>query len=289
MVRRVRVTLFALGLVITVALGLGLYFRMERIRAEADTSAVERKNADSRKRLARLLERIADVESGNEGLKKSFADLGGAELAAREEHWRAWLARAQAVRNSPKFRRMRDQRNRAIIDQRYAAFFRAAHLSPGEISAFEKLTVDFEEKTGSLPAQGTPASAASNPGALDAQAEYAANVRALLGEATFEAMQDYDRTEPARAVADELAGQVYFTDSPLSADQATQLEAAIMANRSTDPSQGDSINWQGVLAQVGAALAPAQIAGLQAIQAERLYQYRVDQAMGAQMVGAGTP
>jgi hypothetical protein len=57
------------------------------------------------------------------------------------------------------------------------------------------------------------------------------NMRALLGDAGFQQYQNYTRTLPIRNVVADVAGQLYDTDTPLTAAQALTIASASSPSR----------------------------------------------------------
>ena len=90
-------------------------------------------------------------------------------------------------------------------------------------------------------------------------------IRRVLGDAGYAEYQAFD-TAP-RFTADALAGQLYATDTPLTAEQADRLMQAVRANTGVPILDGSiqypgATDWAAVIAQAEAVLAPSQLAVL---------------------------
>ena len=138
------------------------------------------------------------------------------------------------------------------------------------------------------------------------QAEVA-KLRKMLGEDAFKQFAQYTATMAERNVADQMAGQLYFTDAPLTAAQADQLAQILAQNRyspqaePTSTLNGIHITPQALQARVGqvmqqqgmsmmdwlapvtdaavskaqAVLTPAQLAALKQVQAQQVTQIQL--------------
>src|SRR5262249_5520646 len=66
-----------------------------------------------------------------------------------------------------------------------------------------------------------------------------AALRATLGDAGFAAFEQYSSTIPQRNVAEQLAGQLYNTNEPLTSQQAEQL-VQVLAQNQFNPRAGSA-------------------------------------------------
>lgn len=148
-----------------------------------------------------------------------------------------------------------------------------------------------------------------------------AKLAALLGDEQFRAFQRYTSTIAERNVADQIASQLYYTDTPLTGQQAEQLAQVLVQNRFTpqaEPSPTSTLNGtfitpQALNARVGQAmqqggmnlmdwlapvtdaaiaraqtvLAPPQLAMLKQVQAQQVTQFQL--APPPPLSGPGAP
>jgi len=100
--------------------------------------------------------------------------------------------------------------------------------------------------------------------------EKTAQLQALLGPQGFEQFREATRQAPLRTLVTQLAASSYYTPSPVTADQAAQLQS-LLAALSADYQDGgtanaSSVNWDQALAQAQAFLSPSQLAILARLQ-----------------------
>jgi len=135
------------------------------------------------------------------------------------------------------------------------------------------------------------------------------NLHTLMGDELFKRFQQYTGTIPERNVADQVAAQLYYTDTPLTAPQADQLAQVLAQNRfsgqpkpsPTTTMNGTFITPRALSARVGqvmqqqgmtmidwlapvtdaavaraqTVLTPAQLAALQQVQAQQVTQIQL--------------
>ena len=136
-----------------------------------------------------------------------------------------------------------------------------------------------------------------------------AKLRTLLGDDAFKLFAQYTATMAERNVADQMAGQLYYTDTPLTVQQADQLAQILAQNRyapQSTPSPTSTLNGthiipQALVARVGqvmqqqgmtmmdwlapvtdaavakaqVVLTPAQLAALKQVQAQQVTQIQL--------------
>ncbi len=99
-------------------------------------------------------------------------------------------------------------------------------------------------------------------------AEREARLRALLGDTGFVRFKTYEDSNLAPAM--QVASSLYFTDTPLTTDQATQLTAIFAALKDRHPGYGHDprVFWSAVVERASAVLRPDQMSPLAAMRAE---------------------
>jgi len=146
-----------------------------------------------------------------------------------------------------------------IVDWNNAQFFgpllQAAGLSPDQVQRAEYLIGQKETFEG----YGPEIAFGATPGS-QAYSDIEAELKQTLGTAGVAAMDNYEIT---RSIGG-LAGTLYDTDTPLSADQASQLtQVLVSTNRGI--AAGDSwyhlqnTDWDAALAQASQFLSPPQL------------------------------
>ena len=145
---------------------------------------------------------------------------------------------------------------KAVAAMAYGSFFRSADLTPSQIAQFESACAQsWIEQMKITPRQiatGGPHTPPEN------------QMRAILGDATYQQLQNYGPTVYAHFMASSLAGNL--TEASFSADQLDQL-AQILASNNPLPNPAYSldltssiaaIDWETVLAQARAVFSAAQ-------------------------------
>jgi RNA polymerase sigma factor (sigma-70 family) len=205
---------------------------------------------------------------------------------------------------------------------RYGPFFKTANLSPEQqrqvLNAMQEFAGWQLDLMAALRGQGygvgnVPKSPQSQAElqklAADKSAAMEASLRSALGDDLYGKYKQYGNTIPERNVTDQLASQLYYTDAPLTAQQAEQLAQVLVQSRFTPqptPSSGNTLGGtfispqafsrriaqtmqQGgmtmldfaapvtdaALERAQAVLTPAQLGVLQQVQAQQAAQFQL--------------
>jgi hypothetical protein len=114
---------------------------------------------------------------------------------------------------------------------RYGPLYRQLGLTADQVAAFEQALAERNQSTLDIwAAAAKQGLSSSDPSILKMTSgpirALEAKLREILGTG-FEAYQEYEKTQTARAVVSNLAGNLYYTDSPLTAAQGDLLARAI--------------------------------------------------------------
>jgi hypothetical protein len=179
------------------------------------------------------------------------------------------LSITDLIRNEPDAEVLFLATKRAELTARYGPLFRTLGLTPAQVAAFQDHVVRREEARMDLAeASRTQGPAASRAAIMtlqqQADAAYAEAQRALLGEAGYRQLQDYERVSNTRSMVSAIAGAAVLENAPFSAEQADRLVQAI-ANTSDSYRRGGpvvnaEIDWAAVEAHARTILSPAQFA-----------------------------
>jgi len=179
---------------------------------------------------------------------------------------------------------------RANVDTQFRSLLQRLGLSPVQIGQWEAAAAEH-----SLMMRDIVTAAADqgltprDPGVialLQSETKQWENQQAdLVGADASAQLDDYTRVLPAAQIANELAGRVFGSDSPLTAAQGSQL-TQIMANASATYKQGgganpNSIDWDSALAQAQGVLSASQLAALQAVSVNRQIRMQLSQRVAA--------
>ena len=170
--------------------------------------------------------------------------------------------------------RMRLTAYRAGLANTYGALYRSLGLMPAEIDAFEDLMTGSAETMYDLDvvtvADGLDG-ASPELAELKKQAveELRAEQRALLGDAGYRQLQQFNRVEPIQRLVEVIANATNFPPEPLTDSQAQRL-AVVVENASSSyqnggMANGASVDWSSVLAQAAGLLSANQMHGLQLV------------------------
>jgi hypothetical protein len=215
---------------------------------------------------------------------------------------------------------------------RYDGFFKTAGLSAEQqeriLSVLKEARAASLDLLGALHAQGYDRGAGENPKtvtemfmktAREAMQRREAGLRAVLGDEGFTAMQQYHDTISARNVAEQMAGQLYDTSEPLTAQQAGRLVEILAENRFNPrdaSAPGNTVNgnviplqvyqsrfvqamkdggtspldWQApvtdaAIARAQSVLTLTQLAALKQVQVRQALQFQLAPPAGARSIG----
>jgi RNA polymerase sigma factor (sigma-70 family) len=172
------------------------------------------------------------------------------------------------LRNHPEFKSILFAQGRAQLKQDYSRLFEMLGLTPAQIEQFVRIKAARTRRI-----LGTMLVPVGDLGDIPSGQQSRNEMRTLLGPSGMRVLDNYERTAPARLLATDVAETVYFTPTPLSAGQATQLEqivSGVMSNpdlvsqRDPGPSQTlPHAAWEAVLTQAQGVLTQAQLAAVE--------------------------
>jgi RNA polymerase sigma factor (sigma-70 family) len=112
------------------------------------------------------------------------------------------------------------------------------------------------------------------------KAEQDARLRAFLGDADYARYLDYGRNQAARRQASDLAGALYYTTEPLTAEQMGKMEQILTANIIPNPSRQmpPTFDWSKIKDAATSVLSPRQLEPLGNLQVKSDYMTAVFQA-----------
>jgi len=141
-----------------------------------------------------------------------------------------------AMMEQPEMQRLIALQQKAGLDARYSALFKALALSPEQLDKFKNLLV--EKRTSMMDVMTAAREQGINPRSnpeefqklvADAQAEIDGNIRSTLGDAAFAQYQDYEKTLPQRNVVNQLEQRLSYSSTPLTSAQSEQLVGILAA------------------------------------------------------------
>jgi hypothetical protein len=309
-----RLTLLVLAL--TAATSVFYAFQQQKSLRDARSAAeaLEKERADLRKKLwdaeRRRNELEAQLRAKSDGSPDAnSAAPASAENAAMDAAIRMAgndgpFGRFMAMMDNPEVQRLVAAQQRGALDARYAALFKSLNLTPQQLEQFKNLLVEKRTAVADVMAaarsQGlTGRENRDEVRALvqNAQNEVDNNIRSTLGEAAYSQYQNFEQTQPQRAVVSQLQQRLSYSGTPLTDAQSEQLVQVLASSTPTNGggatgatprpggvatrlgfNGGAAITDQAV-SQSSTVLAPAQVQALQQLQQEQQAQAQLTKIM----------
>lgn len=159
------------------------------------------------------------------------------------------------------------------LDQRYRRLFQRLRLSPQQVGQIEGLLLrDDENELDLAMTAASQGFAHDDPTAKkfrqDQKIELKAALQGVLGPGDYETLQRFDQAQRVRSWAEDVAGLLALSPTPLTGEQRDQL-TQIVADASSSYQKGgianiDDVAWERVLATAPTFLAEPQQAALRA-------------------------
>ncbi len=244
----------ALALVATTASVVAWKFYWKAALLEAasggeGTIALRQQLAEAEKR-RRELEAVAALRA----TEKADA-MGGAaaEKAAREANPNAGRGRGrggppsaemQTMMEQPEMQRLQALQQKAALDGRYGALFKTLNLGDEKLATFKTLLAEKEAtmmdtmraaREQGLDPRSDPEGFKKLVAATQAGTDSA--IKAAIGDTAFTHYEQYQATQPQRAVVSQLQQSLSYTNSPLTTAQADQM-VQVLAATTTAPAVG---------------------------------------------------
>lgn len=221
------------------------------------------------------------------------------------------VGRLFSLLDNPEAQRLMAVQQRSALDARYSALFRMLNLPPEQLEKFKDLLVEKRTAVADVmaAARSQGLTGRENRDELrqlvnDTQAEIDASIRAAVGETAFNQYQNFEQTQPQRAVVSQLEQRLSYSGTPLTPQQSEQLVQVLAANTpAAAPKAGNPartiratasgsagamfftnpapLNDQAV-AQAATVLNPTQAQALQQLQQEQQAQAQLSQLLREQ-------
>lgn len=284
------------GLLAFLASGVAIFQINTRHESEASLATAQRESETLAVRLRAVQSRAIAADQATAVLQKSLSDLRAAKTAEEARAGRAAGARAGAARAStpstvegeafmarhPEVKEAVLDMHRAQIAGQFGPFFKAHDFTPEQIEAFTAAMKHGAGVMRMVPGEDGKPFVLSVPtwGDAEKRREEEAQLGALLGESGIRDLRDYVQELPARKLAAQLAGALYFTPTPLTPLQAEQVMCTVTASRAeAGGASGGASNWSAILTGARAVLSEPQLAVLAGFQAQEHYNLAMNQAM----------
>jgi len=247
-------------------------------RAEQTSSIVAAQDYDALlAHLHELRQRAQAAEQDQAQLRKFIDDARAARMAEESLTKRASQTARAAERRArdpvaegnaflaahPEVKQALVERAKARVAARFHSLYQALGLTPPQIEHFENLLIEREGVT--FPTD--EGELILRPGTGLSNNEVEDRMHELLGDSGYQQYQEVAQMVPARALATQLASALYFTDTPLTAQQAERIVQIVTNGKvgpaNTRPGQYD---WDAIIRNSQGVLSDPQLAALEGMQ-----------------------
>ncbi len=285
-------TFLAVAAVVIFTLGSAVYENHRRQEAVAALAAASREQSGKLAQVHAIQERQRQAEENLAALERSLADAraAAAKSAADQRATRqnatsvapngnrdAVAAGQELLARFPEVKKALLDRSYARIRARYTPLYATLHLTPDQIARFETLML---EQEGVSAGNSEIGSFMLRPGTGLSRQELMQGVHEVLGDEGFQQFQAGQRTGGPLQLTTFLASSLYFTDSPLTPEQAAQLSPIIMRSDAKRRSDADPRLWDQLLAEAGSVLNPTQMAALSRLRAQDEFSNAIKKLIG---------
>lgn len=277
--------LATVALVTTLAIGTAIYESRRADRAlhsltdlQQERDAINRQNSELN---SRLTANTAELSRLIAQQKETVAKLTAAtapKTANINSVDVSWL--------NPAFGPAWTAQQSAALGMRYGQLYRELQLTPEQIAKFEKIQTELKQAQADvwtltanqgLPINGPDVARLT----MEPYAQARKNLEALLGGTDLAKLDKYEAGNATRELVASLAGNVYFSDTPLTANQGSALTALIATNTATRKTamkdEGANTiytvrketNWDSVTAQAAGLLSPSQLIALKQLAEQK--------------------
>jgi RNA polymerase sigma factor (sigma-70 family) len=288
-----------------VALGTALYEIRETHQIQSTLAIATQENATLRDRLQREAQRSAEIEKNLRtaealaaSLQKSADEAAAAKKSAQQTNQTATAkasanpagdAQMQLLMTNQEYRDLNIRLSRTSLRFTYGPLYRKLGLTPQQIADFEAAKTDQQQTSMDTIAAAQAQGISVNDSRLSPLIEPSFKaiedkLRVALGDSGVEQYKAYQKMIMARTSVDSLASALYYTETPLTADQADQLTQSIASNtgKSSAPDttgivRSGETNWDKVSVQAEAFLNSSQLATLQALAERKLIQRQISE------------
>lgn len=271
-------------LALLLTLGVATYERRARVEAEQTLVTAQHDYAGQIATQRSLEQRAQSVEQDVARLRKNLDEMrtapNGSKPQATKAPWdplaegRAFLLRHPEVKQ-------------ALIEERAASMrfmwgplYQALGLTPEQIAQFEALVSAGAVTSIGSGSNGQPLALQTGSGIP--LTEVSGRLRDLLGEEGFRQYQEFKSTIPARELTVQVAGDLSFTESPLTPQQADQLNRILFDARPGQPSSpGAGFDREAVIAKAKDVLSATQLEALNGVLARGQLQRALTRTVNA--------
>ncbi len=219
-----------------------------------------------------------ETASGDELVAAAEASTQRQDRSTRGAEMAAKMAE---LMKDPDFVAALQIQQRARLDNRYADLFKKLNLPPAQLAALQDLLIERQNAWQDVMASAreTGLDPRENRDQLremtqSLQAEVDASIKAQLGDATYDAYQQYDATQSQRSLVNQLNQKLTYSGTALGSSQSDQLVNIIASN-------GGTLNEQTI------NLARGLLTSDQVTALEQIYSEQAASALIREKTGGG--
>jgi len=282
------------ALIAVLAIGTAVNQINADLRTKRELIALNDSNTALSSQLETLEQRSKASESDRGELKATFLAASSAQASADSQQAQAKLERIsirdpraagqELLAAHPEIAGDVGKYFQARVADTYGTLFKSLGLTADQIQQF----IDLRARgTGGVSWASAKQSPAGEIGVGDlSPQEMESQIRTLLGDAGYAQYQAYNQSSQPRQLTAQLGASLYLTPSPLTVDQATKITSVLSASASGSGSP----NWEAAMAGAQSILSANQLAALDAVRQQSIYQQALNQAVNqsmSQAVAAG--
>jgi len=270
-----RLPLVILGVLVLGSAGFGVYQLNKVERLTQDAAAWDGERAALQKKIWELQRQNGELErrragsgpgavaSNNDGPGPRDEGRTNGGPGGGDPTFRARVdgGRFGAMLNNPEMQKLMAVQQKGALDSRYSSLFKQLNLSPADLEKFKNLLVEKQSAVMDVMAAARSEGLTGRENrdqirdlVQNAQNEVDNTIRSTLGDAAYSQYQNYEATQPQRAVVSQLEQRLSYSSTPLSDTQSQQL-VQILAE--TSPTRDN--NGGRTMVTVGAAGGPGAV------------------------------
>jgi RNA polymerase sigma factor (sigma-70 family) len=261
-----KITSIAAGLLILLAVAITKHEVRAAQNAKTTLAAAEEESSLRTAQLQSIEERSRATAQEIADLEKSLADPRNAQASPAQQPADATNRSRDPVAEgrdfleaNPDVKQALIERARARVTAGFTGFYATAGLSAEEIQKFETIQMELNgvfERGPQGPLVLWPTGAAPD------RREVERRTREFLGEERYQLFREHREMIGGFSFATDLASALYFTDAPLTSDQAERFAKIVSQVDSKRGSDHEGRDWPTLLEQSKAVLSSPQIEAL---------------------------
>ena len=260
------------------AIGTAIYETSVAREAQAEFAVVDGEQRALRSELAKLAARaeaaeqqIRKAEGDSAALRQRLDEVGAPDSAdgstAKAQAQPIYKNGLELAATDPAYRKLLLEQQLISYPKVFGRLYRKLRLSPQQIADFEQAQLTlFEYMIDRFAATLRPGASPTTTDPTQDPAVLEANntIYRVLGDQGLAEWQANASVEGSPWQIDNFASNLYYTDTPLTADQGERLMQLLAANTVRAPIPGSEIfsgktDWASVYAQAAGLLAPSQL------------------------------